>query len=65
MKKWIFKVNPNCSEVKRFREKLYDDPYSAYCPGDILAEIRRDWERRHLSKCKECRDYACANTGIE
>jgi len=65
MGEWVFPVDPDCPEVKEFRKGISEDPYSSCCPSDVMAEIKRDWERKHLSKCKRCREFACANVSVE
>lgn len=56
-------VDPSCPKVKKFRQELNDDPMTE-AMGAPVGDITEGWERKHITGCKRCREYGCANIEV-
>jgi hypothetical protein len=54
---------PECPEVESFRDSLYNDPMTD-AMGAPTDEISESWEKKHIGRCKRCREYGCANIEV-
>jgi hypothetical protein len=60
--RWHAPLDPDCPEVRRYREMTDDDPIMEMsgCAG----EFYEDFERRHRARCPRCQAYGAENIEI-
>ena len=55
-------LDPECPEVREFKESFFNDPMTAEC--GCADEISSAWEKKHRVKCTRCQEYGCANIEV-
>jgi hypothetical protein len=60
---WVYPCDPECPVYNDFCRNLYDDSMTAY--SGCGSEIVGDFQKRHISKCKQCQEYGAANVDVE
>jgi len=64
MSRWVFPLDPECTEVDNYRSTLIDDPMTAGY-GAPIDDILNGWENTHRRNCKKCQEYGAANVDVE
>ncbi len=63
MPRWKAPLDPECPEVTKFYDALYNDPMTE-AMGAPVDDISEDFERKHRAKCVRCQEYGAANIDI-
>jgi hypothetical protein len=56
-------MDPQCPEVKKFCEALFEDPMTK-AMGAPVDDILEGFQRSHKRKCKRCQEYGAANIEV-
>ena len=57
-------VNPDCPKVEAFHRMMDEDPMNDHIPGDVLSDVRRDFEAAHRKECVHCFLFGLANVTV-
>ena len=63
MNKFHAPVDPDCPEVKEYRENLLNDPLTNAMSAPV-DEILEAFENKHRQTCTRCREYGMANMEV-
>ena len=56
-------VDPDCPKVREFYDTILDDPMTE-AMGAPVDDIFEDFDRKHVSHCRRCQEYGCANIEV-
>lgn len=64
MARYVYPLDPDCPEVKKYTTNLLSDPmtHAMRAPVD---DIMEDFTNRHRIMCKHCQEYGAAHAYVE